>query len=60
MDDAKVEWRAHGTQIQRIEADAEKNCQEVLSVTNWIEEAVMENNCISANKWELTHNQIDC
>ena len=20
----------------------------------------MENNCISANKWELTHNQIDC
>ena len=54
------EWNTHGTQICCIEADAEKNRQEVLSVTNWIEEVVMENNCISANKWELTHNQIDC
>ena len=54
------EWNTHGTQIRRIEADAEKNRQEVLSMTNRIEEAVMENNCIFANKWKLTHNQIDC
>ena len=46
-------------QICRIEVDAEKNHQEVLSTTNQIEEVVMKNNCIFANKWELTHNWID-
>ena len=34
VDDAKVEWRAHMTQICRIEADAEKHRQEVLITTN--------------------------
>ena len=34
MDDAEVEWRAHTTQIRRIEADAEKHRQEVLTTTN--------------------------
>ena len=58
MDDAEQEWRAHGTQIWRIEADAEKNQQEVLTTTNQIEEAVMKNNCIFTKKWELTHEQI--
>ena len=53
------EWNAHGTQIHCIEADAEKNHQEVLSTTNQIEEAVMKNNCIFADKWELTHDWID-
>ena len=59
MDDAEQEWRAHGTQIQCIEADA-KNCQDVLATTNQIKEAVMKNNHIFANKWESTHEWIDC
>ena len=29
-------------------------------MTNQIEEVVMTNNCIFADKWELTHNRIDC
>ena len=29
-------------------------------MTNQIEEVVMTNNCIFADKWELTHDQIDC
>ena len=53
------EWRAHGTQICWIEADAEKNSTEVLLTTNWIEEAIMENNCIFSRKWEATHDRID-
>ena len=40
------EWNAHGTQIRHIEADAEKGHQEILSTTNQIEEAIMENNHI--------------
>ena len=60
MDDTEQEWNAHGTQICCIKVDAEKNCQEVLSMTNQIEEVVMTNNCIFADKWELTHDQIDC
>ena len=59
MDDAEVEWRAHGTQIKRIEADAEKNQQEVLATTNHIEEAILKNNWIFAEKWESTHDWID-
>ena len=59
MDDMEVEWRAHGTQIWRIEADAEKSHQETLSTTNWIEEAIMENNHIFSKKWEATHDWID-
>ena len=53
------EWKAHGTQICCIEVDAKKNCQETLSTTNWIEEAVMMNNRIFTDKWEATHDQID-
>ena len=59
MDDAEWEWRAHGTQIRQIEADTEKNSQEILSTTNRIEEAIMTNNCIFSEKWESTHDQID-
>ena len=59
MDDAEREWRAHGTQIHQIEADAKKNRAETLSTMNQIEEAIMENNCIFSSKWEATHNWID-
>ena len=60
MDDAKVEWRAHTTQIHRIKADAEKHCQEVLTTTNTIEDAIQKNNMIFGEKWEMTHDRIDC
>ena len=40
--------------------DAKKSCAETLSTTNQIEEAIMENNCIFARKWEATHDRIDC
>ena len=56
----EVEWRAHGTQIRRIEVDAEKTQQEVLSTTNWIKEAILTNNQVFAKKWESTHDWIDC
>ena len=59
MDDAEVEWRAHGTQICRIEADAEKNQQEVLMTTNIIQDAIGKNNMIFSKKWETTHECID-
>ena len=59
MDDAEWEWRAHGTQIRRIEADTEKNCQEVLTTTNRIQDAIEKNNIIFAKKWEITYDQID-
>ena len=59
MDDTEQEWRAHSTQIHHIEVDAEKNNQEVLSTTNWIEEVIMENNHIFSGKWEATHDQIN-
>ena len=59
MDDAEVEWRAHTTQICRIEADAEKHCQEVLTTTNTIEDTIQKNNVIFGEKWEMTHDCID-
>ena len=59
MDDAEVEWRAHTTQIRRIEADAEKHRQEVLTTTNVIQDAIEKNNVIFAGKWEATHDRID-
>ena len=59
MDNAECEWRAHGTQIRQIEADAKKNHVETLSTMNWIEEAIMENNCIFSSKWEATHDWIN-
>ena len=46
-------------QICHIEADAEKNHQETLSITNNIKEAILKNNQIFAEKWELTHARID-
>ena len=55
-----MEWRAHGTQICRIEADAEKNRQEVLTTTNIIQDAIEKNNVIFSKKWETTHEHIDC
>ena len=54
-----MEWRAHTTQIRRIEADAEKHQQEVLTTTNEIEDAIQKNNVIFAEKWETTHDRID-
>ena len=51
MDDTEQEWNTHGMQIYHIEVDAEKNCREVLSMTNQIKEVVMENIHIFANKW---------
>ena len=59
MDDVEVEWRAHSTQIRSIEAKAKKNCQEVLITTNQIEEAILKNNQIFTEKWELTHGWIN-
>ena len=59
MDDAEVEWRAHTTQICRIEADAEKHRQEVLTTTNTIEDTIQKNNVIFREKWEMTHDHID-
>ena len=59
MDDAEWEWRAHGTQIHQIEVDAEKNRQEVLNMTNGIQDAIEQNNVIFAEKWETTHDHID-
>ena len=60
VDDVEWEWRAHGTQIRRIKADAKKSHQETLLATSWIEEVIMENNHIFSGKWEATHNRIDC
>ena len=48
------------TQICRIEADAEKHRQEVLTTTNVIEDAIQKNNVIFSEKWEMTHDHIDC
>ena len=60
MDDAKVEWRAHTTQIHHIEANTEKHRQEVLTTTNIIQDAIEKNNVIFSKKWEVTHDCIDC
>ena len=54
-----MEWRAHTTQICHIEADAKKHCQEVLTTTNTIEDAIQKNNVIFGEKWETTHDRID-
>ena len=55
-----MEWRAHTTQICCIEADAEKHQQEVLSTTSVIQDAIKKNNVIFSEKWEATHDRIDC
>ena len=55
-----MEWRAHTTQIRHIEADAKKHRQEVLTTTNVIQDAIKKNNVIFSEKWEVTHNHIDC
>ena len=54
-----MEWRAHTTQIRRIEADAEKHRQKVLTTTNAIEDAIQKNNVIFGEKWETTHDRIN-
>ena len=48
------------TQICCIEADAEKHQQEVLTTTNMIQDTIEKNNVIFSEKWEATHNHIDC
>ena len=60
MDNAEQEWRAHGTQICQIKADAEKHRQEVLTTTNGIQDAIEKNNIIFAGRWEVMHDHIDC
>ena len=55
-----MEWRAHTTQIRHIEADTKKHRQEFLTTTNAIEDAIQKNNIIFGEKWETTHNCIDC
>ena len=55
-----MEWRAHTTQIRHIESDTEKHRQEVLTTTNTIEDAIQRNNMIFREKWEITHDRIDC
>ena len=47
------------TQICRIETDAEKHRQEVLTTTSTIEDAILKNNAIFGEKWETTHDRID-
>ena len=47
------------TQICRIEADTKKHHQEVLTMTNVIQDAIEKNNIIFSRKWEATHNCID-
>ena len=59
MDDAEVEWRAHTTQICQIEANAEKNYQEVLTTTNIIQDAIKNNNIIFTGGWEAMHDRIN-
>ena len=59
MDDAEVEWRAHTTQICRIEVDVEKHRQEVLTTTNMIQDVIEKNNVIFSEKWEATHDCIN-
>ena len=54
-----MEWRAHTTQIRRIEANAEKHRQETLMTTNTIEDTIQKNNMIFREKWEMTHDRID-
>ena len=46
-------------QIHHIEANAEKHCQEVLTMTNTIEDAIQKNNVIFGEKWEMTHDCIN-
>ena len=38
------------TQIRRIEADAKKHCQEVLTMTNTIKDVIQKNNMIFREK----------
>ena len=54
-----MEWRAHTTQIRRIEADAKKHRQEVLATTNNIKDTIQKNNVIFGEKWEMTHDRIN-
>ena len=60
MDDAEVEWRAHMTQIHRLEANTEKHQQETLTTTNVIQDTIEKNNIIFSEKWEVTHDHINC
>ena len=39
--------------------NAEKNQQEVLAMTNIIQDVIEKNNVIFAEKWEVTHDHID-
>ena len=47
-------------QICCIKADTKKHQQEVLTMTNMIQDAIEKNNIIFSKKWEATHDCIDC
>ena len=48
------------TQIRYIEVDTEKHQQEVLTMTNIIQDALEKSNVIFTKKWEVTHDWINC
>ena len=47
------------TQIRCIEVDAKKHQQDVLTMTNVIQDTIEKNNIIFTKKWEATHDRID-
>ena len=48
------------TQICHIKANTEKHQQEVLTTTNMIQDTIEKNNVILSEKWEATHDRINC
>ena len=59
MDDTEWEWKAHTTQIARINQENETNYKEFQVVMNTIEEAILKNNHKFAKDWEMTQSQIN-
>ena len=59
MDDAKQEWRAHTTQITKIDSDNEQNHKDFQAVMNNIKEAILSNNCWFTEEWEKIHKCIN-
>ena len=53
------EWRAHSTQIAKINQENEQNCKDFQIVTNTIEEVILKNNHQFAKDWETTQSHIN-
>ena len=60
MDNVEREWRAHMTQIARIDLENEQNCKEFQVMMNTIEEVILLNNRKFTREWEMTQKCIDC